>query len=177
MNGHALEELYLTWLYRQIADVEETRPSRTFWKLCSVLQKKEFTWTVPNDDNRVEDGRSLRYEFVEDLGLDDVDPAWLQFGCSMLEMLVGLSRRLSFQAEGEPHDWFWHLLGNIGLKSFNDRVRFPLDHVEEVLDVLIHRRYNRNGTGGGLFPLRRPTRDQRSVEIWYQLSAYLQEHG
>jgi hypothetical protein len=37
---------------------------------------------------------------------------------------------------------------------------------------VIWRTYDRRGHGG-LFPLQRSNRDQRRVEIWYQLSEYL----
>lgn len=168
-----LDELYLTWLYGFIAEPELASPSRTYWNLSHVLFRKEFVWFVPNDDNRCEDGRYLRYEFIEDLGLEDTDPDWLELGCSMLELLIGLSRRLSFQGEGEPRDWFWILINNLGIR-YNDRRKIPQDYVEEVLDNVIWRTYEPNGHGG-LFPLRRAERDQRDVELWYQMSLYLLE--
>lgn len=168
-----LDELYLHWLYEFIADPDVSSPSRTFWKLAKALYTKPFLWLIPNDDNRAEDGRFLREEFIEDLGLDDIDPDWMNLECSMLEMLIALSRRLSFQGEGESLDWFWHLIDNLGLR-FTDRPRFPKDAVDEVLDRVVWRTYNRDGTGG-LFPLRYPRQDQRDVEIWTQLNSYLLE--
>lgn len=173
MTG-TLDDLYLTWLYEQICDPHTDIPSRTFWNLARTLYRQPFFWFVPNDDNRVEDGRYLRVEFIEDLGLD-VDDKWMDLVCSMLELLVGLSRRLSFQAEGEPREWFWHLIDNLGIR-YNDRRRFPTREVEEVLETVIWRTYEPDGRGG-LFPLRHPDRDQRDVEIWYQLSAYLLERS
>lgn len=168
-----LDELYLNWLYELFADREAISPSKTFWKLASHLYTKEYLWLIPNDDNRVEDGKYLRYEFIDDLGLEDVDPDWMDLGCSMLEMFIGLSRRLSFQGGGEASDWFWHLIDNLDLR-YSDRQKFPTDTVEEVLDGIIWRTYKSNGSGG-LFPLRRPRHDQRDVEIWNQLNAYLLE--
>ena len=170
-----LDELYLSWLYNFVSDPELTRPSLTFWKLTKQMYTKEFVWFVPNDDNRIEDGRYLRDEFIEDLGLEDVDPDWLYLGCSMLEMLIGLSRRLSFIDEGEPSEWFWRLINNLGLR-YSDRNKFPMAHVEEVLDNVIWRTYDPNGFGG-LFPLSHADRDQRDVEIWYQMSSYLLERA
>lgn len=173
--SHTLDELYLTWLYRQVANPESASPSKTYWNLLTAMFKKEFVWFIPNDDNRVEDGRYLRCEFIEDLGLDesDVDPDWMDLGCSMLEMMIGLSRRLSFQDEGEPCDWFWILVNNLDLR-YSDRNKFPAEAVEEVLDNVIWRTYEPDGKGG-LFPLRHPDRDQRDVELWYQLNSYLLE--
>jgi hypothetical protein len=170
-----LDELYLNWLYAQIDDIEETNKSHTHWNLANLLYKKEFIWFIPNDDNRVEDGRYLRHEFIEDLGLVDVDPDWMALGCSVLEMLIGLSRRMSFLADGNPRDWFWHLIDNLALR-YNDRRKIPEAFVDDVLTTLICRTYKRTGHGG-LFPLRRARHDQREVEIWSQLSAYLTERA
>jgi hypothetical protein len=98
-------------------------------------------------------------------------------GCSMLELLIALSRRLSFEAEGEPRDWFWHMLENLDLEQFNDQEYNDLyaKGIDKLLDQVIWRTYFPDGSGG-IFPLREPKEDQRDVEIWYQLSAYLLEH-
>jgi hypothetical protein len=92
----------------------------------------------------------------------------------MLEMLVGLSRRLSFECEGESRDWFWHLMENLGLRYYNDRSTYSKEHIDGILDRVIWRTYNPDGEGG-LFPLRNSEQDQRGIEIWYQLSAYILE--
>lgn len=169
-----LDELYLTWLYSQIGSVKEKHPARTHWSLARQLFTKEFVWIIPNDDNRLEDGRDLRVEFLEEEGIEDPDPEWMRIGCSMLEMLVGLSRRLAFEAEGEPREWFWHLMKNLGLNHCSDKRRLTYEEVNDVLDRVIWRTYRWDGHGG-LFPLNEPEKDQREVEIWYQLSAYLLE--
>jgi hypothetical protein len=176
-----LDELYLTWLYGQVGSVKLKNPSRTYWFLARQLYKKEFVWFVPNDDNRVEDGRDLRHEFLNECEISWVDPEWMSLPCSIFELLLGLARRLSFEAEGEPRHWFWHLLENLDLRQFNDRM-YSLDkkkyegEIDECLDILIWRRYLASGEGG-LFPLENPEHDQREVEIWYQLNEYLLEQG
>lgn len=168
-----LDELYLNWLYECIDDPSITNPSRTYWNLAHHLYTKEYVWLIPNDDNRLEDGRFLREEFCEDLRLDDIDPDWMNLECSMLEMLIALSRRLSFQGEGESRDWFWHLIDNLDIR-IADNKRFPKSRVEQILDTVIWRTYDYDGMGG-LFPLRFPRQDQREVELWDQLNAYLLE--
>lgn len=171
-----LDESYLRWLYSQVASVRLKNPSRTYWRILRQLYTKEFIWIIPNDDNRVEDGRDLRYEFIEEQGLEDVDQEWMNLGCSFLEMMIGLSRRLSFEDDGEPRTWFWKLMENLDLERYNDNVVIPDDKVDEILDTVIQRTYKRDGRGG-LFPLRSARFDQRDVEIWYQLSAYLLENN
>lgn len=169
-----LDELYFTWLYEQVADSSAVDPSRTYWHLIRFLYKKEFVWMIPNDDNRVEDGKDLRVEFAEQSNLRRVDRGWMRLPCSFLELLIGLSRRLSFNYKGEPRGWFWHMLGNIGLGQCTDVRLLPAQDIDEVLDRVIWRTYEPNGIGG-LFPLQEPCQDQRSVELWYQLSAYILE--
>lgn len=170
-----LDEAYFQWLYAQVGTVRIKHSSKTYWNLMKILFTKEFVWFVPNDDNRVEDGRELRHEFIEDLGLTLVDRNWLELGCSFLEMLIGLSRRLAFETGGKPRDWFWHLLNNLELDHYADNILIPEKRVDDILDRVIWRTYRKDGHGG-LFPLRYPREDQTQVEIWYQLSAYLLEH-
>ena len=171
-----LDEEYFEWLYSQVASAKLKNPARTYRSLLGQLYVKEFVWIIPNDDNRLEDGRDLRHEFIIEQGLEHVSEQWLDMGCSMLEMLIGLSRRLSFEAEGEARDWFWHLMDNLGFMHLNDR-DWSEEHegfVGEILDTVIWRTYMPDGHGG-LFPLRHPEEDQRDVELWYQLSAYILE--
>jgi len=174
MSRPPLDELYLEWLYSQVGSVRERNPSRTYWKILKILFTKEFVWIVPNDDNRAEDGRDLRQEFLEDHDIQSADPNWTRLGCSVLELMVGLSRRLSFEDDGEPDAWFWRLMENLGLERYNDHTLIPERAVDELLNGLIWRTYKHNGAGG-FFPLKRTIKDQRGIEIWYQACAYLLE--
>ena len=172
-----LDEAYLKWLYHQVGDVRFHNPASTYWSLFRTLYSKEFVWFIPNDDNRVEEGKALRREFLLDHRLSpyDVDRNWLDLNCSFLEMLIALSRRLAFESEGEAHEWFWELLNTLALDAYSDRNGVPEVEVDEILDRVIWRQYLANGVGG-LFPLEHPREDQREVEIWYQMNAYLLEH-
>lgn len=171
-----LDERYSEWLYSQVCSVRAKNPSKTFRNLFHILYTKEYVWLIPNDDNRVEDGKDLRYLFldVEDIELRPEDQRWLELGCSFLEFLIALSRRVEFETDIDAITWFWKLLENIGLNNLNDRVEIDRDSVEEILDRVIWRNYEYNGRGG-LFPLYDAREDQRKVEVWYQLSAYILE--
>lgn len=175
MNPGFPDECYLTWLYGLVANVRTRSSSRTYWELFRQLLCTEFAWVVPNDDNRADDGRELRREWFAETGIE-ADQEWLNLGCSFLEMLIGLSRRMEFETTGAAKDWFWHLIGNLGLLGFNDRSNFKPEDVEDITSAVIWRTYDRNGNGG-LFPLRRSRKDQRRVEIWYQLSEYLLQNS
>lgn len=169
-----LDDLYLTWLYSQIGSVKLKNPARTYWSLAKQLYSTEFVWFVPNDDNRIEDGRALRYEFLAAHQIEDPDPEWLYLGCSMLELLISLARVLTFEGDGEPRVWFFEMLRNLRLDHFKDDQPYNEQEVYDILNNVIWRQYRRDGRGG-LFPLAHAHRDQRDVEIWYQLNAYLLE--
>lgn len=164
------ESVYFEWLSRQVASTSNPNPARTYSLLLEQMHLKRFEWFIPNDDNRVEDGKELRYEFMN-------GPAELHETCSFLEMLIALSRRCSFEASyGDPSEWFWHLANNLGLREYTDEVMMddgPRE-VRYILDRVVNRGYDYDGFGG-LFPLNNAEKDQRKVELWYQLSAYLLE--
>lgn len=173
----AIDEEYFEWLYKSIAG-RSKNPDHSYWLLCEQLHKKEFVWFVPNDDNRIVDGKDLRYEYVHLREITDPDQNWLELDCSMFEMLVALSRRASFQAEGTHDEWFWRFLTNVDLRKCTDSYYIDnsdaWNEVNDTLDRINERTYQRNGQGG-LFPIRSAHRDQRKIEIWYQLAAYLLE--
>lgn len=171
-----LENDYFEWLYGLVGAVRNRNPARSYWTLIKMLHSTEFLWFIPNDDNRLEEGKELRLEFLQTQGIDQVDPEWVDTGCSMLEMLIALSRRMAFEAERSPLVWFWELLENLNVSSYNDNVITNRDirEIEQALDRVINRRYRANGEGG-LFPLKSPRQDQRKIELWYQMSAYLLE--
>lgn len=172
-----LDESYFKWLYAQVASVRLRNPARTYWSLLRHLYVKEYVWLVPNDDNRVEDGRDLREEFSTTNNIE-ADPEWMGFQCSILEMMIALSRRASFEADqGSPRDWFWIFLTNLELQDLNDAKYNNNDldvEVDEILDQFVWRQYAYSGRGG-LFPLKEADKDQRKVELRYQLAAYLLE--
>ncbi len=171
-----LDEQYFTWLYSQVGSVRTADPSRTHWGLFRKLFTTEFLWFIPNDDNRAEDGRALRDEFVN-MRHVSADDNWMRLGCSMLEMLIALARHAAFETGMTRRSWFWEMIGNLGLVNCaDDRDPFPEEMVDDILQTVIWRTYKEDGTGG-LFPV--PfARDMPKVEIWYQLQRYIIEyHG
>jgi hypothetical protein len=121
---------------------------------------------VPNDDNRVEDARQLRVEFAKTHGPP---------GASVLEVLVGLSRRLAWVASGTSEGWAWQLLCNLELHKFRDPISSrKVQRVNDILYALIWRTYDPDGSGG-FFPLLHSEKDQRQIEVWYQMHAYVRE--
>jgi hypothetical protein len=175
MRSGALDDQYFSWLYSLVADVRIRKGRRTHWNLLRMLFSIEFAWFVPNDDNRAEDGRELRSEWISSRGIQ-VESSWIALGCSFLEMLIGVSRRLDFLTDEDSTFWFWHLIGNMGLLDHHDGKSLNEEEVEDSTSMVIWRTYDCDGNGG-LFPLRYTDKDQRKVEIWRQLNEYLLQDG
>lgn len=173
-----LDEQYFEWLYSQVCSVE-TSQIKSYRNLLYLCYQMEYVWLIPNDDNRLEDGKYLRYEFLEllEISKDKRDQWWMELGCSILEFLVALARRLEFETDIATDIWFLELIDNLGLAKYNDRTRMTEEKkqdIEDTINRMVWRTYRYNGRGG-LFPLDHPEEDQREVEIWYQLSAYINE--
>jgi len=168
----------------------KSKPAHYFLHLCTLVEPYDehnlpllrhlhdavFIPLIPNDDNREADGIQLREEFLDEEGPQALSSNFLKKPCSMLEMLIALSRRLEWESSGETweqpaSEWFWVLLDNLGLGD----QKYDKNRTDEILDIFVQRTYKRNGEGG-LFPMRRNRKDQRKREIWYQMNDWVVEN-
>lgn len=149
----------------------------SYRKLLMHLHNTEFTYVIPKDENRADDGIGLRYRFAyEYSGVEHVE-RYLKGPCSVLEMMIALSIRCEESIMDDPKvgdrtgQWFWGMVTNLGLGSMTDD-RFDKGFVQDVLTRFLKRKYEPDGRGG-LFRVRHCDRDLRKAEIWYQLCWYL----
>lgn len=164
-----LENLYFNWL---CAQVHYVRNPVSYDGLFRVLHNTEFAWTIPGDDNRAEDGKELRREFLIVGDIPDNLEWRTMVPCSVFEMLIAFSRRAEFNSQISAREWFWTMIENLGLKEVTDAADVDPLEVVDTLEHFMWRRYTPNGDGG-LFPLVSPQRDQTELEIWYQFCDYL----
>lgn len=181
-SNRSAEELYFYWLCAQVDVVINDNHSNSittpvYSKLFEELYSIEFTWSISNDDNRAYDGLYLREMFESETGTE----LYLEgVPCSFLEMLIGLARRCSEDVmsqsdfDNTPYFWFWCMIRNCGLDMFDDD-NYHKAFVRHIVDRIVSRSYARNGVGS-LFPLTNIDVDMRKVEIWYQLSYWLDEN-
>lgn len=159
---------YFLWLIAQIGVPERNR--NTYNDLFMRLYETEFVWIVPHDDNRLQDAVELRDEFNKRR-----DPSLDEMPVSLLEVLIALSRRVSWTTDRSPEFWAWQLLENLRLTKASDPVTGrKAEKVEEIIEALIWRTYGQDGNGG-FFPLNFPADDQTKREIWDQMNAYVNE--
>ena len=172
--GDRINDEYFEWLC-ELIDIGRFDRQVSYRRLLMHLHNIEFTWFVPYDDNRADDGIQLRRKFA--LARNDITLSGYIFGpCSVLEMMVALAVRCeTFMDDTMLGDrtgqWFWGMINNLGLSSMKDP-RFDRDYVDDVVARLLNREYEPDGRGG-LFTVRHYGRDLRTVEIWCQLSWYL----
>lgn len=150
--------------------------------LLRDLHNMPFKWVLHRDEFRAKDGMELRLDYMEENGLtntaDYIFTEYKDTECSVLEMMIALAEYFSKDVVGSSYrstaQWFWMMIKNLGLLDMTDYNYSPT-LVKRHIDTFIDRTYSRNGEGG-MFPLRNPSRDQRTVEIWYQLSEWFKEN-
>lgn len=167
MSMTKLDFDYYDWLCKQV----RIPPNKNSYNdLFERMHNIEYVWTVPNDNNRVQDGLDLRLEC-----LGTARNQLILQGATFLEVLIALSRRVAFNAGGDADHWAWRLIKHIQLNKMTDPLTEErAKRVDDTLYNVIWRLYKPSGEGG-FFPLKFPTEDQTKVEIWYQMQAYVIE--
>lgn len=168
-----IEDSYFSWLCAKVRP--DTTP--TYLELFRILHSHPFVAVHPSDENRIADALEFREYFLSECGYGGEYLAWAQIEqASVFEVLLAFAERAEFQIEMSAADWFWQFITNLHLEDYRRAGRGDYDHIRAVLDHFVMREYEPNGDGG-LFPLRRPKRDQREVEIWYQFCDYVEDNG
>lgn len=169
-RGTPLDESYFNWLCKPLDRKWDITFETTTLR---ILFQTPFKHYVPNDHNRATDGVLLREEFLVRNAVKssawEID-GWLALDCSVLEMMIALAERAAYQSGDTMPDWLQTFLINLGLDQRTSQAK-----IRNALQRLNERTYSHDGLGG-LFPLRTPVQDQREVEIWYQMSAYMIEN-
>lgn len=172
-------EVYLDWL-KSLVGAEWYGESYHF--LLEQLFHTEYFWTVPNDENRAEDGKALREEFT-DYFPHFLDNEALVGPPTVLEVLIALARRVDFEVTpiemGEDVTRiFWKLVGNLHLLGFDDRLfgYYEVARTDEILSKWMQNKVSR-GRWYSPFWNENPDFNPRKTEIWAQMHHYLAQKG
>lgn len=181
MTRARITQEYFAWMCHLVCEKNTVR-GQSWKKLLSCLHEHEFVYILDMDSNRADDGIDLRYRFAYEMDLnpemivDTIDTK----PCSILEMMVALTLRCEEQIMDEPAEgdrtgqWFWTMIQSLGLITLDDR-HFDAVAADQILVAFLRREYQANGRGG-LFMIKQPRRDVRTVEIWYQMMWYLDDY-
>ncbi len=162
------KERYFEDLYR------ETRLENkgNYFETAMILFETPFKTVLNLDRNRTLEAVAAREWFFR---------SGYSGSVNCLEVLWHLALKISDQSlctkkYGDPSDSFWELWCNLGLDIYDGLDYEMASEVSYILECWIERRYCKDGRGG-CFPLRKPRRkDQRKVELWYQMNEYLAEN-
>lgn len=136
--------------------------------LAKTLYDIPYEWHFVMDENRAEEGLTLRVEFSEEFGVVTED---IKSGkCSVFEMLVALSRRMFENSDISPDKCYHEMIRNLGL----------LDYPEKPVIYLVIKRwmdgnFDRNGTGSP-FVFRHHEGDARNLDLWNAMTIYISEN-
>lgn len=169
---------YFDWMYDMMCNGRFAE-TITYRHLFEFLHEVEFQYFIPYDENRADDGISLRYKYCVHHNCEDLEYC-LSGPCSILEMMVALAiREETIMSDPDKGDrtaqWFWEMITSLGLSAMTD-YNFNEWLVNDVVTRFLNREYDTDGRGG-LFTIRNWNRDAREAEIWHQLMAYLNTLG
>ena len=174
--ANEVDDRYLVWLCSLVVNQERDRRLHRSEKMLRSLFYEPFYHFIPNDDNRAAEGQGLRDTYLSDTRLPKRKLNRQSYfrTCSILEMLIALSERMAFELfnpmkmpDPDVTGCFWEIIDNLKLK--------PNQSNAAIIYKLNKREYMESGLGG-MFPLEDPREDQRAVEIWYQMMAYINEN-
>jgi hypothetical protein len=171
---------YYNWMYRMV-NSEFANKKLSYRKLLLYLHNIDFTYSIPMDGNRFEDGVDLRYRFGYERGysLTQITSYIDCRPCSVLEMMVALAIRCEERIMDDCEKgnriglWFYDMIENLDLSEMTDD-RFDEKYTCSRVNTFLKREYEPNGKGG-LFMVRNCLCDMRSAEIWYQMCWFLDE--
>lgn len=157
-----VDRRYFKWLCQRISIGR-----KDYGDLLEVLYETPFTWVIPKDENRAEDGLTLRDIYSEEVLLTNSDYSVIfNKPCSVLEMVIALINRM-LDVEDEGYDfafWFWEIMSSIGIDIPNDR--FNREYVKMKLEKCMNRQFKPNGDGGWFY-IPGIREDLTAKEIWY----------
>jgi hypothetical protein len=175
MSDSRLPGLYFIWLYNQVCTVRDVDSPHSYTQVCEIMHEIPFKVLIAMDENRQGDAFELRNTFMKNRS----GVVLYEREVSIFEVLVALAKRASVMVEQDMAMWFGIFLQNLKLDHLSDPYCYSLSasqrRIVSSLNRFNNRRYTARGSGG-LFPLMRPLKDQRRVELWYQMGAYMNEN-
>lgn len=173
-----MRDAYYEWMLDKIGGAR--KDGRSYKMMLSCLRDAEYTYIVPMDANRYEDGIDLRYRFAYEKGLNQAEVLDADlYPCSIFEMLLAIALRVedNIMSDTEYGNrtsiWFWEFIRNLGLLQADD-IHFDNGYVSSVLRGFLNREYEADGHGS-IVRISDPRKDCRPAELWMQVMWYFNE--
>lgn len=181
LEDRRISQDYFRWLCSKVMIEQDIDSEVSYMFLADRMYRVSFNDNVPNDRNRSADGIKQRHDFLQEYGdnYSAKEASDLTYpGANVFEVLVGLAILANSEWELGVINWFGKFLQNLKITGFFDKEveAGDINRIGRVLAKFNERKYSPNGRGG-LFPLRGHNwEDQRTTELWYQLSHYIEEN-
>lgn len=158
---------------------EFSKYNALIWTLVDI----PFDYSHPMDENRYNDGLGLRREFENLTEYILADEAGYKERCTVFEMMAALAARCENQimrdvALGDrSKTWFLEMCKNLDILQWDfDHLQYSYkDDIKQKVYIWLSRKYEKDGKGSP-FPLKNAQENQRNVQIWGQMNAYLMEN-
>lgn len=167
----------MRYLNEYFVKLVELIDGENYGKLLKELHKVHFFPLLDLDNNRIAEVKEFRESIPSAPKTDYV---------SIFEILVILALKYESFAKryGEPDrtaTWFWCFLVNAGLNLYHDSYfkenkEKAINEIHKWCAMFNNRTYGRDGTGSP-FPLKKPPKDMRKTELFYQLCWYYNENN
>lgn len=115
--------------------------------LASVWDELDFTWYIPEDEDKAIQALRMRDEYCYETGM----PSPRQAPASFLEVFVSITDTLTAMLYQDRESFTKSILLNVGARSYSDDGCPTSEIHEEALNIaerVMYRTYSRNGTGG-----------------------------
>lgn len=178
---------YVEWLESFTVDERlDNKHRKSYHNLIRQLWEIDFVPSVGNDVDRASEGLELRSRYNDILARKAGEGEFYTpdvkaiFGeCRVLEMLVALAMRMyDFMQDMDIYNsvsrWFWEIMDCVGFDILDDsewRINAHKNErfVYDICDEIMHGYGPQIGRRGGWFY----RNNWDSIEIWYQMNAYL----
>lgn len=183
MIYNATVQLYEDYLVNAVWSRDNFRGPR-YHRLFSFLFNSPFVPTLEMDQSRANDAIDLRYAYADRYNIPyqvvDRDLGGQNGQCSMLEMMVALSKRMEnhimedISLGDRTGQWFWSMIVSLGLDGMDD-IHFDETKAAAIVARFNARQYMPSGKGS-LFTIQNPNIDMREFDIWYQMQHWIGEN-
>lgn len=171
---------YYKYIVKDVCSGDYVGYDSVYSELLAVLHDIPFRWCIMMDENRNSDGLDLMYKYAWNNSIKyDTLPDRTDEACSVLEFLIGVSRRIEFNLDNWKDDrtgkWFWLMIKNIGLiNQVNGNV--DLLYVKRRVDIMLNRQFGDYGERGGLLHFKQEGESMVYQEWWKHITRFCFEN-
>lgn len=172
-----IKKEYFSYLIERVCDKDHDKVD--YIPLLDLLHSMPFEWSIEMDENRAGDGEYLRKRWLQNEGIYEYLYEFDGEKVSVLEVLIGIAERVEFDVGSVMNgdhtaDRFWMLLRNLDIEKYDSANYKPLN-IKEKVRIWMLRKYKKNGVGS-IFPMKKCSKDMRTLQIWDQMNLYLMEN-